>query len=513
MGKNTNTKKPKRLLKIVHVVAEINPFFRSGGLGIVVPSLANAQRDLGHEVAIVAPYYGSLIPKSLKRQLQLKLVGTENIEFKNGGESGVIEPVEFYKSIQDNGVVLYFISHKKFFLRQKSIYGRRNDNARFYLFDLAVLTLLQKINQQPDILHCHDWHAGLIPFFLRTRFKNVLFWDNVTTVFTIHNLAYQFGHNWIHVDSLRRDDGRTALPLPSDTKKMEVVNFSKRAILNADIINTVSETYREEILTRDFGEELHRILKGRQKILFGIINGIDYQEYNPLTDQGIRQHYSDKSIERKTANKSWLQKHFKFDVNPNIPVVVMTSRIVEQKGYHLLKDAIESLLTHDIQFIIMGDGNKEIIDFFKQVQTKHPTSFVITPFEQKYETSTYAGGDLFLLPSRFEPCGINQMIALRYGCIPVVHHIGGLVDTIRDYDPRTGEGNGFVFKKYNPESMVVAVARAVENFKHQDSWKELILTGMQEANSWLLPAKTYIDLYYKGIWLHKKFYKEKYGKG
>ena len=493
----------------MHAAGEVDPFFRSGGLGIVVPALAHAERELGHTVAIVAPYYAALIPKKLKKQFKIELIGSTDLEFKNGEPDSTIEPVEFYKCVLEDGVVMYFVSHKRFFLRQKSLYGRRNDNARFYLFDAAVLALLRTLEQAPDILHCHDWHTGLIPFLLRTKFKSDAFWDATTTVFTIHNLTFQFGHDWSRAP---RDEGYSALPLPGNSKKMEVINFAKRAILNADIINTVSETYREEILAKDFGEELHRILKNRQKRVFGIINGIDYEAYNPLTDPGIRKHYSDKSIERKAANKKWLQKHFKLAVEAETPLVVMTSRIAEQKGYALLKQSIEPLLSHGTQFIIMGNGDKEFIEFFERVAAQHPKSFVIVPFQAKYETALYAGGDLLLLPSRFEPCGINQMIALRYGCIPVGHHIGGLVDTIHDYDPRTKEGNGFVFKKYDSESLTLAVARAVENFKHHDSWHELIVTGMQEANSWRLPAQSYIGLYQKGIQLHKKYNREKHAK-
>jgi starch synthase len=248
-------------------------------------------------------------------------------------------------------------------------------------------------------------------------------------------------------------------------------------------------------MTRDFGEDLHRILKNREEIIFGIVNGIDYNEYNPMTDPGLYQHYSTKSIIRKRENKKWLQKHYGLKTGLQIPLLCMTSRLVEQKGFALLLPILNTLLDLGIQMIVMGDGDEEIKKTLSEFSKKFPTQFIYTPFDSTRETSLYAGSDVFLLPSRFEPCGVNQLIALRYGCIPVVHHIGGLADTIVDFDPGAKTGNGFTFTGYDSNNLLVAIVRAIETLKYKDVWKHLVSGGLREANSWIIPTKKYIELY------------------
>ena len=487
---------PRCKLKIVHAVAELDPFFRSGGLGIVAAALPDAQKELGYDVSIVVPFYNALVSKSQRKEFTIERIGSATVELKNGTpDTTLVEPVTFYRGISAGGVPIYFIAHSKFFEKQKALYGNKRENARFYFFNFAVLALLKYLNHQPDIIHSHDWHAGLIPALIKAKRKTDAFWEKTACVYTIHNMAYQLGRDWWKVPARLRDHGHTALPSFDNNREVERINFAKRAILSADVINTVSETYREEILTKDFGEDLHRILKNREDIVFGIVNGIDYDKYNPLSDPGLARNYNDASIDQKPANKAWLQRHLKLTVDPDIPLVCMTSRIVEQKGYRLIIDIIETLLRQDIECVIMGDGNKELFQFFQKIERKHQKHFRIIPFDAKYETSLYAGSDIILLPSRFEPCGINQMIALRYGCIPVAHHIGGFVDTIRDYDSRSGEGNGFVFTVFDSHDLLLAAARAIETYKQKDVWTALIRSGMNEANSWRIPAQNYIELY------------------
>lgn len=483
-------------LSIVHIAAEAEPFSKSGGLANVLGSLPKAHLDLGHDVIIITPFYEQLIDPKLHF---LEVISEdEHIEMTKD----VWQDVTYLKAMRD-GMPVYFIANKRFFGDRTSLYGAKNENARFMFFDVAALQLLKKINFKPDIIHCHDWHTGLIPYFLNGRYKKDPFWEHSACLFTIHNLTYQLGHNWWDVPLEKRDNGRTPLP-PFDDSRIEAVNFAKRAILNADAINAVSETYRKEIMTIDFGQELHRILKNREDIFFGIVNGIDYNDYNPLTDPGLYKHYSDKSVVRRKYNKRWLQRYYKLTTDAETPLLCMTSRIVEQKGFRLLMGIVRSLLRINIQLIIMGDGDKKMMTFFGKVQKEFPKQFVITPFDSNRETSLYAGSDIFLLPSRFEPCGINQMIAMRYGSIPVVHHIGGLADTIVDYDPRTKEGNGFTFTKYDSRNLLIAIIRAMETYKHKKAWRELVLSGLREANSWLIPAQKYIDLYYTTIKLKKR---------
>ncbi len=493
----------RKKIKVAQIAAEIEPFSKSGGLANVMGSLPKAEAKLGVNVVVITPYYGD--------DAALPAIGPLETVFEDINvevTSGVFEKAAYLRGfLPDSRVPVYFVSNKKYFghnsLVDGKIYGAKNDNARFMFFDVAALELLKLIKWKADIVHCHDWHTGLVPYFLKGRYKKNPFWAKTACLFTIHNLTYQLGRDWWLIPEDRRDDGRSPLPPLTDGEAVERVNFVKRAILNADAINTVSETYREEIMTRDFGEDLHRILKNRQDIVFGIINGIDYGEYNPMTDPGLHEHYNARSAARKRRNKIWLEKHYGLKKSPVAPLACMTSRIVEQKGFALLLPIIPALMEIGVQIIVMGDGDEQIGKILRDMQKNFPGQFVFVPFDSVHETSLYAGSDIFILPSRFEPCGVNQLIALRYGCIPVVHHIGGLADTISDFDPRAETGNGFTFVGYDSNSLLVALARAVETYKHKDSWRRLVVTGLREANSWIIPTKKYVELYKTTIKLRK----------
>ncbi len=490
---------PKRKkLKIAQIAAEVSPFSQTGGLGKVASSLPKALKRLNHEVLIITPFYSKLINK---KKYQLKTTTTNQKIFLDEKN---FRQADYLQGYLNDDLPIYFVANQKFFGQKKSIYGSNFENLRFLFFNLAALNFLKYLNWQPDIIHCHDWHTGLIPWFLNNRFKNDEFWRPVTTVFTIHNLTFQLGQNWWSIRKNLRDDGSSPLPAAEEIKKIKRINFAKRAIMNAEVINTVSETYRQEIITKDFGEDLHRVLKNRQKKVFGIINGIDYQDYNPLSDPGLKQRYSFKSPERKKANKEALQKYLKLKISPKTPIICGTSRIAEQKGFRLLLKIAEPLLRQNVQIVIMGSGDQEIAAELAKIQKKHPKKFVLIPFNSKKETSIYAGSDFFLLASRFEPCGLNQLIALRYGCIPIVHHIGGLADTIVNFNPLTGKGNGFSFKKYRPFDLFAAIIRALETYKHRETWEKLIISGMTEANSWKIPAQKYLELYKTAVKIKEK---------
>lgn len=494
--------KPARMarkLHIAHIASEIEPFSKSGGLANVLGSLPKAHKELGHNVVIITPYYEGCMH-----------VDKHSVEIISDEEVIEVSEGAFYKArflkttLPDSNVSVYFISNSEFFGNCTTLYGAQNENARFFFFNVAALALLKKVLFNPNIIHCHDWHTGLIPYFLKNRYKKDEYWKHTATLFTIHNLAFQLGHDWWEIPEDLRDDGRSKLPHIDDIKQVETINFAKRAILHADAINAVSETYREEIMTSDFGQELHRILKNREHIVFGIVNGINYDDYNPLTDAGLKKHYSDKSVHLRKINKKHLQKHYGLEENDEVPLLCMTSRITEQKGFRLFLNIVRTLLRLDTQIIVMGDGDAFIRDELEKVMHEFPKRFVLTPFDNNMETSLYAGSDIFLLPSRYEPCGLNQMIALRYGCIPVVHHIGGLADTIVDFDITKQGGNGFTFTRYDAAHFFVAIIRALDVYKHKDMWHELIVTGLKQGNSWIIPAKKYSDLYKKTLLLKKR---------
>ncbi|MFW0838151.1 MAG: glycogen synthase [Candidatus Komeilibacteria bacterium] len=480
-------------LKIAQIASEVAPYSKSGGLGVVARSLPKAIKRLGHDVVVITPFYEKVINKE---QYNLRLI-KEGWDIKIDKKNTV--KVDVYRGWLMEGLPIYFIGNKQYFSKKKSLYGSKNENARFYLFDLAALELLKMINYAPDIIHCHDWHSGLVPELLQERYKKDKNFHSTATLYTIHNLMYQLGHDWWSIPSRLRDDGKAPLPLFNENS-IERINFVKRAILRADLINAVSENYAVEIMTKDFGEDLHIILKNRQAKLFGIVNGIDYDVYNPEKDPGIIRNYNYKKIQHKADNKAWLQKFLSLPVRLETPVIAMVTRITEQKGFDLLDKIIEPLLTQPLQIAILGGGDKKLISSLKKIQKNYPDQLGIYPkFTSKYETSFYAGSDMLLMPSRFEPCGLGQLISLRYGSVPIVRATGGLADTVQNFNPKNESGNGFVFNNYSSKELLIAIIRALENYKHSRAWKNLVIKGMKISNSWEIPAQKYEVLYNKAI--------------
>jgi starch synthase len=478
-------------LKIIHIVSEVDPFSKTGGLADVARSLPKAQKRLGHDVCVITPFYGEVIDA---QKHKLELLEKDITVVLNSEDT---ETVNFYRGYLMHGLPVYFIENKKYFSKRKNLYGSSHENARFMLFDVAALRLITMLNMQPDIIHCHDWQSGLVPYYVKTKFHYVANLTRTKTLYTIHNLAFQLGMNWWEVPLVHKDYGKAKMPRLTDPA-VEYVNFAKRAIMNADAINAVSENYAQEILTKKFGQDLQRILQNRQEKLFGIQNGIDYRAYNPATDAGLVKNYSYKNFSAKKSNKLHLQELFGLPIDPQIPVIAMTSRIVFQKGFALILKIADALLHLPAQFIFIGAGDKTYITRLQQLAKKHPDKIAVIPSHeqnQKYETLVYAGSDMLLLPSHHEPCGLNQMIAMRYGCVPIVHKVGGLFDTVEDY--RVTSGTGFVFARFDAFELYGAIVRALEIFNNQRRWKELVARDMRQSNSWEIPAKKYIDLYYK----------------
>ncbi|MDA3803061.1 MAG: glycogen/starch synthase [Patescibacteria group bacterium] len=482
-----------RKLKIVHIASEVAPFSKTGGLGDVVRSLPKAQKRLGHEVMVITPLYGKLIDK---KEWNLTPVFEDVKVFINSSE---VIKVNYYKGYLMEGLPIYFVDYPEFFSKKKYYYGFKNENARFLAFSVASLKLLSLLKNPVNIIHCHDWQTGLIPYYLKTDFRYSKTLKKAKSIFTIHNLIFQLGHNWWEIPLENKDYGRSRIP-HMDDKRVETINFAKRAILSADMINTVSERYRLEIMTKKFGQDLHRILKNREDRLYGIINGIDYYTYNPLKDPGLRTNYlADDSASAKRDNKLYLQEKVGLPRDEDVPVICTTSRVTFQKGFDLILSILEELLKFDIQLVFMGDGNDEYIKPIKKIAKKYPNKMIWMPFEQDMETLLYAGSDLFLLPSNHEPCGINQLIAMRYGCIPIVREIGGLHDTVENYNPGNKKGNGFTFKEENSYLFFATIIRALENFDFKITWRSLVKKVMKQSNSWEIPANKYIELYRKAL--------------
>lgn len=482
----------KRKLKIISISSELAPFSQTGGLADVSRSLPKALKRLGHEVIAVTPLYGQVIDK---KKEGLKMV-FENIEI--GLNGGLKMKVNYWQGYLMNGLPVYFIENKKYFSRKKDLYGSTHENSRFLLFDLAALELLLLLKCSPDIIHCHDWQTGLIPYFMKNNSRYSKGLKAAKTVFTIHNLVFQLGGNWWEVPAAKKDQGKKAIP-PLHDAEVEFVNFAKRGILNADIVNTVSEQYREEIMTKNFGQDLHRILKNREDRLFGIVNGIDYKEYSPLHDKRIFVNYDHYKIHRKKLNKESLQKKVGLPINREVPLICMTSRVTFQKGFALINKILDQLLKLNVQILVMGDGDKNYIKEIKGKKKRNAEKIVWLPFStnKRLETLVYAGSDFFLLPSHHEPCGINQLIAMRYGCIPIVRRVGGLYDTVENFNYAENYGTGFAFSYFNEYFLFAEIMRALEVYKDKKIFKSIIARAMKESNSWKIPAEKYVELYKK----------------
>lgn len=482
--------------KIAIVASEVFPFSKTGGLADVTGSLPKNFAEMGQEVVVITPFYEKAIDW---KKNNLKKIGEDFFVPTNQKHK---VKISLWQGVLEKNLPVYFIGNKKYFSRREGLYGSTHENSRFALFDFAALELLKRINFQPDIIHCHDWHTGLIPFLLKRHpaYANDQFFGKTATVFTIHNLAFQMGGNWWDIPAEKRDRGDGDLP-PIHSKALEKINFAKRAIIFSDAVNTVSEKYAEELLTPEYGQGLEKLLARRSKDFFGIINGIDYSVFNPKIDKNVYANYDWDTLRRKKRNKLALQKALGLEEGAEIPLVGLASRLAEQKGYNLVIENLDILLRLSLQIVIIASGGKdgkEYADAFKKISQKYPKKIAfITPFTDEEASKVYAGSDMLLMPSRFEPCGLSPLISLRYGSIPIVHETGGLAETITDFDPRTDRGNGFVFKSYTKEDFLVALTRALENFKYEKVWEHLVWRSMKQSFSWEIPAEKYITLFEK----------------
>jgi starch synthase len=485
----------KQKLRILNVSAEVAPFAKTGGLADVSAALPKELAAQGHSVAIITPYYGFMKQQAIR----LEPVG-ERIRITIGQSS---YSAKFLKGEMAPGIPIFFVANHEFFGRHSKLYGYPDDNLRFMFFDKAVLRFLKAGHWKPDLVHCHDWHSGLIPNLLRTKFSRDPNLRGLATLYTIHNLPYQFGTDWWKVPPKQQDEGKNG---PSETpSRLPYVNFAKRAIVNADIINTVSVRYAQEILTPEFGQNLEHILRKRQSDVFGIVNGIDYTVYNPVYDKNISENYDWNRLDKKRLNKLALQKKVGLDQKTDVPVIGVVNRLTEQKGFDLLREIAHILLRLPLQLVIVGSGHKEYIKFFEKLAKAHPKRIAFyTPFSEKMASLIYAGSDMFLLPSRYEPCGVSQMISLRYGSIPIVRETGGLSDTITNFNPKTEKGIGFVFSEYTKEDFLIAIVRALETYRYPQVWEHLTWRAMRTSYSWEVPAKKYVQLYRLALRRHEE---------
>ncbi len=475
--------------------AEVFPFAKTGGLADVVGALPRALRALGHDVRVAMPRYGRIDPAHFNLQ---KTLDPFPVPLDSVSEDAAI-----FEGKLDPDIPVYFVENKRLFDRE-GIYMYPDDAERFIFFSRTALEMLKRLNWQPDVIHCHDWHTALIPNWLRTIYASDPFFADTATVFTIHNIAYQgiFGYRVLEVAGLA-SYGFIAHPSVAPEIN-QVFDFMARGILFADKINTVSETYARDIQTPEFGERLDPILRERKDRLSGILNGIDAQYFDPARDSNLAQTFDRNSLDARAANKLALQKENGLPQDPDAPLLAMISRLNDQKGIDLVTDTIDHILdTLPAQFILMGTGDQHYYDFFLQLRNKYPGRVAIfLTFDPALARRICAGGDMLLMPSRSEPSGTNQLIAMRYGCVPIVRATGGLADTVEDFDARENRGTGFAFKAYDRWAMFAAVVRAIAAYQLPQVWREIQRRAMSVDFSWGAAARKYDALYRDAIARH-----------
>ncbi len=484
----------ERPLKILILAAEIVPFAKVGGLADVVGALPKSIQSMGHDIRLAMPRYGQVDPVRFELKTVLDSV-TVNMSTFNA-------QVSVRQGSIGNAIPVYMIDAPRYFERE-NIYGYTDDGERFILFCRGILEAMRTLDWSPDIIHCHDWHTGIVPNWMHTIYHHDdPFYANSATVYTIHNLAYQgiFGYRILEVAGVASH----GFLYPQITELANVVDIMGRGILFADAITTVSERYAQEILTPTFGEKLDHLLRSRRERLFGILNGLDYEEMNPATDRYIQTPFDANSLNKRAENKAALQEQAHLPVRPDVPLLAMISRLADQKGFDLLGQIIHPLLAQGVQFVLLGIGDQHYHGMFQSLAARYPEQVAIfLTFNTELAQRIYAGSDMFLMPSRFEPCGLGQLIAMRYGSVPIVRAVGGLADTVQEYDPRTGKGNGFAFTNYDPWELFAAIVRALELYRFKDIWRTLQQRGMAADHSWRASAMRYVEVYRNAIAFHK----------
>jgi len=484
-------------MKIAFVASEVVPFAKTGGLADVAGSLPKEIKELGHDVKVFMPKYYSVDEKRFDLEY-LSWIGNLPIRI-----SGKTLDVHVHKGYLPNSKVeIYFIDYPRLFHRHTIYTNDIDEDERFILFSKAVIELIQKLQWKPDIVHLNDWQTGLIPLLIKDNYSWDKMFNKTATVFTIHNIGYQgsFPKKTLY----KAEINPRYFDSPGQVEQGGKINFMKAGISFADAISTVSETYANELLLPEYGFGMDSVLKYRAEDFYGILNGIDYDLWNPETDKHIPFNYSIDNLAGKLKNKKDLLKQFGLTFDEKKPLIGIISRLAVQKGFDILLSSMEYLMSLDFQLILLGSGEDEYETGFNALANKYPHKFAIhLGYNNDLSHLIEAGADMFLMPSHYEPCGLNQIYSLKYGTVPIVRKTGGLADTVQDCDEMTtlglDAGNGYSFVDYNGYALTNAVERALRDFKNKPVWAKLQSNGMIKDFSWKISAEKYIDLYKKAM--------------
>jgi starch synthase len=474
-------------MKILFVGSEAVPFAKTGGLGDVIGALPKPLQALGCDIRVFLPKYED-IPDSFKIEMQnnTSAVWTMQLGWR-----------QQYCGIQQlvlDGITYYFVDNEYYFKRS-GLYGYGDEVERYAFFSRAVLEALPQLGWKPDVIHCHDWQTGLIPYMLKTKLQHDPYYAEIRSVFTIHNLMYQ----GIMSEDLLRDLIGISIGDRS-VRELELHGGSsclKGGIAFADRVTTVSETYAEEIQTAQYGENLDGLLRWRREDLVGIVNGIDNALFDPMNDPALAMPFRD-SLTKKRVNKLALQRELSLPESADIPMIAIVTRLVEQKGIDLIAAILDELLQEDIQLVVLGTGEKPYEHLLGHAEYRYRDKVrACIRFDDGLARRIYAASDLFLMPSRFEPCGIGQLLAMRYRSIPIVRETGGLKDTVQPYNEFTGDGWGFSFTHYHAFDMLHTIRRALYYYQNKEHWERLHHNMRKLDFGWGRSAKAYLSLYHQ----------------
>lgn len=496
----------KKKLKILFISSEEAPFAKVGGLGEVMFSLPRALNSLGHDARVMIPRYGTIDTGAWRMPYVYEGLDVPTAPQNRGVR--LLCNVRKFEATEDprSPVTTYFLENQEYYELRSNIYGYKDDSIRFALLSRGCLEFLNGHKEwTPDIIVSTDWMTGFVPNFLKTDYKDYVRLRPITTVLSVHNLSSQMARSHRFLAEAERDDGYGPVP-DFFSPRMGDINPLRRGILYADLINTVSSAYAKEIMTPEFGEGLENLLREKQDRIYGILNGLDYETNDPATDKKLARNFTDKTINLRDENKTALQRQFGLPQESDAFLMGIISRLNRQKGFDLLEPVIESFLrATGAQLVTVGEGDAEIMDFFHKLETKFPEQVrVRLQYDGSLPHVVYGGCDVVLIPSRFEPSGLTQMEAMRFGAIPVARRVGGLADTVEDYNPEKETGNGFLFDSLDPNELLIALTRAYVNWRHRSSWRKMQKTAMEKDFSWDRSAREYVTFFENALLAHDR---------